>query len=44
MTGMSMSWRCSRSNTRREACTRLTPGAMSSSAITASESCSHDIA
>ena len=39
MTGRSMSWRPSSSNTRREAWMRLTPGAMSSSSITAAEPC-----
>ena len=35
-----MSSVCSRSKKRREACTRLTPGAMFNSASTAPESCS----
>ena len=39
MTGRSMLWRPSISNTLREAWMRLTPGAMSSSSITAAESC-----
>ena len=39
MTGRSMSWRPSSSNTRREAWMRLTPGATSSSTIAAAEPC-----